>query len=419
MDNPESQSFNEQRLVELAKSGDIQAFEHLINQHRAFAYSIAYSYLWEKETAEDIAQEAFVEVFLNLSHLRDNGKFRSWLATLVKRLAWRESKRSNRQELSLGQIEHEQLCSNTLHTSAENDCDFEPIWSSISDRDREILHLNVIAGYTYQDIANRLGMGESAIKSRIRRVRLKIQKETNIMETRSNEEAVFVKKTITKLLRKLAEIPDRTSSDSLNSIALQTQDKALSTVADGLASLTEQGVSIEIAANITKTLPIGIIAFLKLANEVDREQEMLEIAVEILDKGLLQPSTSITNTELGDFCAALSCLWSTGIPLYTGIKMAANRHSSLGALAQHIIEFIENGGSFADGFASNESIFRPSVRRILQIAESSGKLEPVLSILAICLWYPTLLDISYKDTWETRMSTANSVLKAWQKQRWI
>lgn len=70
-----------EKLVNLAKEGNIGAMRTLYDQNRVRILKLAYSYARNREDAEEILQETFAKAFLALqkNKLRENLSFPSWL----------------------------------------------------------------------------------------------------------------------------------------------------------------------------------------------------------------------------------------------------------------------------------------------------------------------------------------------------
>jgi RNA polymerase sigma factor (sigma-70 family) len=66
-------------LVARAIEGDITAFAALVERYQGMVYGLALSTTGSSADAEDIAQQAFVAAYQELSSLRDTAKFASWL----------------------------------------------------------------------------------------------------------------------------------------------------------------------------------------------------------------------------------------------------------------------------------------------------------------------------------------------------
>jgi len=74
------------RLVKGAMSGDKEAFEKLIGLRRADILYFAIS-LSNQHDGEDIAQEAILYIYRDISNLRDPEKFDSWMFTIVRHVS--------------------------------------------------------------------------------------------------------------------------------------------------------------------------------------------------------------------------------------------------------------------------------------------------------------------------------------------
>src|SRR6266567_5720918 len=61
-----------QALVRAAQDGDKDAFGQVVRRFQDMAYASAYATVGDACLAQDIAQEAFLEAYLNLSKLRDS-----------------------------------------------------------------------------------------------------------------------------------------------------------------------------------------------------------------------------------------------------------------------------------------------------------------------------------------------------------
>ena len=71
------------RLVELANGGDNSAFDELVSRHRKRVCHAAVHKVGCRETADDLAQEAFVRAYMTLPTLRRPASFGSWVLGIV------------------------------------------------------------------------------------------------------------------------------------------------------------------------------------------------------------------------------------------------------------------------------------------------------------------------------------------------
>lgn len=73
--------------LQLARRGDTQAFEALVRQHQAAVFSIGYRMLGRRDVAEDLAQEAFLQLYRKLDHIESPEHLGFWLRRVVANLA--------------------------------------------------------------------------------------------------------------------------------------------------------------------------------------------------------------------------------------------------------------------------------------------------------------------------------------------
>ena len=70
---------SEGTLVQRAQRGDEQAFATLYQLHNKRVYSVCLRMTKDVAEAEDLAQEAFMQVFRNLNSFRGDSAFSTWL----------------------------------------------------------------------------------------------------------------------------------------------------------------------------------------------------------------------------------------------------------------------------------------------------------------------------------------------------
>jgi RNA polymerase sigma-70 factor (ECF subfamily) len=78
-------SENEKDLILLnrIRKGDKSAYAALINRHKSYAFTIAFRILNNREDAEEIAQDAFIQVFNSLDSFNAEAKFTTWFYRIV------------------------------------------------------------------------------------------------------------------------------------------------------------------------------------------------------------------------------------------------------------------------------------------------------------------------------------------------
>jgi RNA polymerase sigma-70 factor, ECF subfamily len=76
----------DRELVDRARTGDIAAFETLVERHRDVVYRVAARTVGLDE-AEDVSQDAFLRAFHRLPSFRGEAPFRAWLLRITRNTA--------------------------------------------------------------------------------------------------------------------------------------------------------------------------------------------------------------------------------------------------------------------------------------------------------------------------------------------
>jgi RNA polymerase sigma-70 factor (ECF subfamily) len=72
--------------LELAKNGDIEAFDELIARHQEHVFRLAYRMLSSYEDAADVQQETFIRAWQSLKQFRQDSTFSTWLHRITLNL---------------------------------------------------------------------------------------------------------------------------------------------------------------------------------------------------------------------------------------------------------------------------------------------------------------------------------------------
>lgn len=81
---PSCAEIADEALVEAARQGDQLAFSQLVARYRKIAFAYAYSCLRDRDEAEDVAQEAFVRAYQNLSKFREAERWGAWVMRILR-----------------------------------------------------------------------------------------------------------------------------------------------------------------------------------------------------------------------------------------------------------------------------------------------------------------------------------------------
>ena len=174
---------DERKLVRLAKKGDTEAFEQLVEMHSSRIYSIALRMVGNPTDAEDLAQEAFLRIWKGLEGFNMDAKFSTWAYRLTTNVCidyLRKEKKNNNvplfteddegEETEL-QIPDERYSPEQKMEQEQLRQSVEQAMNSLDPQYRQILTLRELGGLSYDEIARQLELKEGTVKSRIARAR--------------------------------------------------------------------------------------------------------------------------------------------------------------------------------------------------------------------------------------------------------
>ncbi|NKB72074.1 MAG: sigma-70 family RNA polymerase sigma factor [Candidatus Latescibacteria bacterium] len=160
-------------LVLRAQQGDIDAFDRLVRQYQDMAVAYALAWTGDFHTAQDAAQEAFIEAFQRLGQLRQIEAFPGWLRQVVRTACHRQSRKNRLQTTPLDKVEAA-LPMPAVSQDERQDLLLAGL-RSLPESERSTLALFYMSQYSHRDIARFLGVKETTVQGRLRtgRVRLK------------------------------------------------------------------------------------------------------------------------------------------------------------------------------------------------------------------------------------------------------
>jgi RNA polymerase sigma-70 factor, ECF subfamily len=156
----------QRELVERAQRGDADAFETLVCGVADRLHGIAWGILRDSDHAEDALQQAFIQMWENLSHLRDPERFDAWAYRLVVHASYREARRARHWKPRIREIEIEPSGDDRVGAIIDRD-QLERGFRHLSAEHRAVLVLHYFAGLPVSEIAETLGIPVGTVGSRL------------------------------------------------------------------------------------------------------------------------------------------------------------------------------------------------------------------------------------------------------------
>ena len=165
-------SLTDAEIVRRCLDGDVAVFEVLVRRYERLAYSFALRKISDLGVAQDLAQEAFLIAFENLSRLKDPARLKSWLMGITGNLVRDHYKRRKLAGLPEG-YDGEMLGLDPLQNVEERER-HEMLYkamSRLSERYRAVLIKRYLEGEEYAEIADDLGLSIGAVEVCMHRAR--------------------------------------------------------------------------------------------------------------------------------------------------------------------------------------------------------------------------------------------------------
>ncbi len=174
---------SETQLIARAQQGDEEAFSALFEAHKRRVYSLCLRMTGNTAEAEDLTQEAFLQLFRKISTFRGESAFSTWLHRLSVNVVLMHLRKKGLQQVSLDEMD----------TSQE-----EPVKRDYRDDDRRLLGsvdrisltraiaelppgyravfvLHDVEGYEHNEIAEIMKCSVGNSKSQLHKARMKLR----------------------------------------------------------------------------------------------------------------------------------------------------------------------------------------------------------------------------------------------------
>src|SRR6266446_122063 len=179
-------SVDERQLVRRAQKGDKVAFETLVERHQHRVFAVARGILKRQEDVEDIAQQVFVKAYFSLKRFDQRAAFSTWLYKITVNECWDllrkrkarplvyESDFSEEQSRQYSATEREAAKGPDTGDRMAMRQQLEAMLSQLDKRDRAMLILKEVQGFSVEEIADSMGLNANTVKVRLFRARKRI-----------------------------------------------------------------------------------------------------------------------------------------------------------------------------------------------------------------------------------------------------
>ena len=174
---------NEAELIERAKEGDAQAFQALYDKHRRRVYSLCLRMTANTAEAEDLTQEAFLQLYRKIGTFRGESAFSTWLHRLSVNVVLMQLRKKSLPVVSLEETTQGEEDTPKKDFGADDlalagSIDRLQLQKAVDDLPpgyRTIFVLHDVEGYEHNEIATIVGCSIGNSKSQLHKARMKLR----------------------------------------------------------------------------------------------------------------------------------------------------------------------------------------------------------------------------------------------------
>ncbi|WP_215395677.1 sigma-70 family RNA polymerase sigma factor [Rheinheimera oceanensis] len=155
-------------------------YEQLVQLYHADIYRYGYWLCKDANIAQDLVQETFLRAWKHLDSLLDAAAAKSWLITILRR---ENARRFERKQFDYDDATEQDSLPDTAQSSAEQDYDNHKLrnyMAALPEEYREPLVMQVIGGFSSDEIASLLQLNVNTVNTRLFRARKLLREQLNI-----------------------------------------------------------------------------------------------------------------------------------------------------------------------------------------------------------------------------------------------
>ncbi len=167
----------EQELIRAAQSGDRDALITLLREIEQHVYRTAYYILNNEEDAHDAAQEALIRIYTKIGSYEEKAQFKTWVQRIVTNICIDKFRRA---KPTVSIEEHEMVFQG--RESVEKEVmsgylaqDIQKAINQLPDHHRSVVVLRYLQDFSYNEIAETMGLPLNTVKSYLFRARQQLQ----------------------------------------------------------------------------------------------------------------------------------------------------------------------------------------------------------------------------------------------------
>ncbi len=167
-------AFIHQSLIEDCKRGNDKARFQLYQLYSKAMFNVCFRMMNNREDAEDMLQEVFLQAFTKLDSFRYESGFGSWLKTIAIRTCINALKKRKIELTYCDEIKDHRSTEDEVNAPEITTEHILKAMDDLPEGGRIVFSLYLLEGYNHGEIANILGITESTSKSQYMRAKRRV-----------------------------------------------------------------------------------------------------------------------------------------------------------------------------------------------------------------------------------------------------
>ena len=244
-------------LVQRTLRGDVVAYGDLVRRFQDMAVGYAYTLLGDFHLAEDAAQEAFLQAYLDLGRLKEPAAFPGWFRRIVFKYCDRMMRRKQGDWVGLdgvGGLVSDGSDPAVLYEQKETEDRVAFAIQSLPEHQRLVVNLFYMGAFSHNEIADFLQVPVQTVKNRLYASRKRLKKELvdmakeKLQQARPSRNEDFVLQVLDELADfsdrgiqlMLRQVDTKDCALALKGASKEVRDKILSNVSERVRNFIEE-----------------------------------------------------------------------------------------------------------------------------------------------------------------------------------
>ena len=184
-DSTAAQPATPDSLIEQCLAGDQSAWEQIVRQNWRKVFNVAYKFVGKHDEAEDLTQDIFLKIFKALATFDRRANFQTWIISISRNLcidhyrSVRKERQTMARDIEMSDLQPASRERGPYAVAEHQDLRamLRQALEALPATLRTAVVLRDLQELSYQEIADKLGLPEGTVKSRINRGRIELAEQ--------------------------------------------------------------------------------------------------------------------------------------------------------------------------------------------------------------------------------------------------